>query len=90
VFPYRIDMATAEELDADPFSGHGVFLPMPGASGEAILDALEDAFSAVVPAVASPEKGAWINPAGTGLTGDQAIARWDSLHGPGPSCPETR
>lgn len=58
---YAMEVATPEEIHGDPFGGGGVWLPLPGASGETILATLEDRFGAIVPAVASPGLGAWVD-----------------------------
>jgi hypothetical protein len=77
VFRYRIDMATQAEIDADPFGGHGVFLPLPGASGEEMLARLECAFGRVVPAVAAPQQGIWADSGSTGMSPEELLSRWD-------------
>jgi hypothetical protein len=82
MFPYRIDMATQEEIDGDPFGGAGVFLSLPGASGEDILAALERAFGRVIPAVAWAEHGAWADSGAAGLGKDELLAAWHALVAP--------
>lgn len=78
MYPYRIDMATAEELEADPFGGHGVFLPLTNASGEDILIRLEEVFGRVLPAVAAPQQGAWVDSEHAGLGQGELLARWEA------------
>lgn len=76
MFPYRIDVATAEELEADPFGGHGVFLAMPDASAEEMMTQLEEVFGRVLPAVASAQQGIWVDTGHAGLDQDELLARW--------------
>lgn len=78
---YGVEEATTEELAAaDPFSGAGVFLALPGATAPEILKALESAFGAVVPAVACPGKGAWVDSGQVGGTKDHVVVTWERAH----------
>ncbi len=76
MFPYRIDMATDEELEADPFGGDGVFLPGPGNGAEEMLIRLGVIFGRTLPAVASPGKGVWVDAGQAGISADELTARW--------------
>lgn len=75
---HRFEMVTADQLVMeDPFSGCGLFVPL--AEGqEEILAALYRAFEVIVPAVAWPGHGAWIDTRGLDGTGEQALARWEN------------
>lgn len=67
---YRVDQVTDEEATADPFGGHGELLPLDAGAAE-ILDALERAAGAVLPAVAFDRVGAWLD---RRVTGDSQMA----------------
>ena len=73
---YRIDEATPEEVEADPFGGHGAFLPMDAPAAE-ILAALEEAAGTVLPAVAFEGKGAWLDTRSPGADLPAITARWE-------------
>lgn len=77
MFPYRIDMATAEELAGDPFSGDGVFLAMPEARAEEMLVRLEMVFGRVLPAVASAQQGIWVDSGHSGISRDDLLGGWE-------------
>lgn len=78
---YSTRMHTAEEMSAeDPFGGAGLFIPIPD-SGEAILEALGEAFGSVL-AVSWPGKGAWINLAVARLGREEALRIWAGDHAP--------
>lgn len=81
---YRMDASTPEQMAADdPFPGRGVFLPLV-APAEQIMEALDRAFG-IVPAVAWPNRGAWIDPAGMDVTPAEALARWGNANAALPS-----
>lgn len=74
---YRMDTHGPDELSAqDPFGGRGAFLPHTG-SGQEILEALAGAFG-LTPAIAWPERGAWLDLAPAGLTAAEATGRWEA------------
>lgn len=59
---YLVVEETTEGLAAsDPFEGGGVFLGLPDAGATEILEALEGVFGMIVPAVACPGQGAWVD-----------------------------
>lgn len=78
MFPYRIDMATAEELAGDPFGGHGTFLAMPETGAEEMMARLEQVFGRTLPAVADPQRGIWVDTEHAGIGHDELTARWSS------------
>lgn len=72
---YLMEEATAEELAAsDPFGGTGVFLPM-SAVAEDIIEALEQVLGSVVPAVAWPGRGAWVDGS---VVPAEVLSRWEA------------
>ena len=81
---YLVEEETTEGLAAsDPFEGGGVFLGLPGAGATEILEALEGALGAAVPAVACPGKGAWADARGAERGKPGVVARWESVHAEG-------
>lgn len=78
---YQVTEATPEEVaSADPFEGRGAFLPM-DASADGILRELEAAFAAVLPAVAIPGRGAWVDAGGIGIDPREIARAWSSRGG---------
>ncbi|MCW2929971.1 MAG: hypothetical protein JWM19_933 [Actinomycetia bacterium] len=76
---YRMDVRTPGEIAADdPFCGRGAFLPMAGAKGSEIIGALERAFGEV-PAVAWPDRGAWVDLADRGMSEADALLAWGQV-----------
>lgn len=72
---YLMEEATAGELaDSDPFGGAGVFLPV-DADAQEILDTLERVLGVVVPAVAWPFHGAWVD---SSAVSAEVLGRWES------------
>lgn len=71
---YDMRMHTAAEMAVeDPFTG-GLFIEMPD-SGDAILEALEEAYGDFR-AVAWSGRGAWLDIASMGLTRGEALRIW--------------
>jgi hypothetical protein len=81
---YLVEEETTEGLaGSDPFEGGGAFLGLPGAGAPEILEALERAFGAIVPAVACPGQGAWVDTRGAEGGKSGVVARWESVHAEG-------
>jgi hypothetical protein len=76
LFPYRMDVATEEDLDGDPFGGRGVWLASPGGGATEMLIRLEVIFGETLAAVASPTKGVWVDGRQTRITPDELVRRW--------------
>lgn len=75
---YRMDVHNADELvERDPFGGMGVFLPSATSEGDEILSLVTDVFG-IIPAVAFPGRGAWIDTSAAGLGSSEARARWEA------------
>ena len=76
---YRMEMHDADVLVGDdPFNGLGVFLPSGLPDAYQILDRINAAFG-MIPAVAYPSKGAWVNPADSGLGKDEVKDCWSGM-----------
>lgn len=78
MFAYRVDEATPGQLAAeDPYGGHGVFLPMPGASSARIIQEMEGVFGGILPASVWPDKGAWVDTRMMQATPGYVLALWE-------------